>query len=539
MIRIITAIFILVFSLAGFTQNLPGSHEVIRLPAPDLDSVYYEDQLNDMDKSLPWRFGIEQPAGFSVDSHGTWTDLADGGKQWQLAIQSEGAVSLSINFDEFYLPPGSRLRLYSPQTGFSGTYTAAQNPASGKLGTWFMNGDRIEMTYFQEPETGENPEIRIKSIVYGYRSGGNYFGTEGDTGFNQSGICNFDVNCSVGPDFDVKKEVLKKSIALVNMGNGLLCSAVLINNVRADKTPYLLTARHSVQLSDPDFWSLRFNWISPDPVCGTSGESGSHSINFTLSGVEVKAQNSETDFALVRLVEDIPQNWDVAFAGWDNSDSDPDFGVGIHHPKGDIMKICRDNSGARKVSANGVESWLIGGGQNGPGNGWELGTTEAGSSGSPLFNEEGKIIGQLHGGLAGCDGIYSNQEYDLYGRFGVSWESGENPQTRLKDWLDPDNTGQKTMGTLQNMLNIPDIQPAGELKIYPNPSQNTVFIENHRYPNLTYELLNMTGQRIASGNLFNTVNTLEVTPYPEGIYLLRLTDSDSDDSITKKIVVKR
>ena len=29
---------------------------------------------------------------------------------------------------------------------------------------------------------------------------------------------------------------------------------------------------------------------------------------------------------------------------------------------------------------------------------WDLGTTEGGSSGSPLFNQDHRVIGQLHGG---------------------------------------------------------------------------------------------------------------------------------------------
>ena len=38
----------------------------------------------------------------------------------------------------------------------------------------------------------------------------------------------------------------------------------------------------------------------------------------------------------------------------------------------------------------------------GTGGGWELGVTEGGSSGSPLFDQNGRIIGQLFGGTATC-----------------------------------------------------------------------------------------------------------------------------------------
>ena len=61
--------------------------------------------------------------------------------------------------------------------------------------------------------------------------------------------------------------------------------------------------------------------------------------------------------------------------------------------------------------------------------------TEGGSSGSPLFNSSGNIIGQLFGGFAGgqpnCSDP-SNDEGD-YGRMDVSWNFGATATRRLSD----------------------------------------------------------------------------------------------------------
>src|SRR5690606_27574809 len=235
----------------------------------------------------------------------------------------------------------------------------------------------------------------------------------------------------------------------------------------------------------------------------------------------------------------IPVSWDVAFAGWDNSDNDPLFEVGIHHPNGDIMKICRDDSGADKVDANGTQVWLIGGGTHGTGNGWEIGTTESGSSGSPLFDQNGRIIGQLYAGQSACDGLENNQDFDIYGRFAISWNSGNNPSARLKDWLDPANTGNTTMETLQNILNTPEFELIGDLKIYPNPANTTITVMNNRYPNLSFQFLNVLGQSMQVGTLSNTMNTISVDNLSEGVYFLYLKDEDSNDSITKKVIIKK
>ena len=68
---------------------------------------------------------------------------------------------------------------------------------------------------------------------------------------------------------------------------------------------------------------------------------------------------------------------------------------------------------------------------------WDLGTTEPGSSGSPLFSPEQRIVGQLHGGGAAC----GNNLSDWYGRLAVSWNAGGTAATRLRDWLDPVDGG--------------------------------------------------------------------------------------------------
>ena len=511
----------------------------IELPPLDLEVVIAEDSINDLDKSLPWRYGVTRPLQLDYQNDGEWITLPNNrGRIWQVAIKSPDAVNLSINFEDFYLPEGSMLHIFNDdRTDVSKTYTKEQNRANKLLGSWFISGEIIWIEYFEPPNTSEEANIIIGSLIHGYRMGQirQYI----NRGLNDSGACNYDVNCSIGIDFDSKKDLVKKTVALLNLGNGHLCSASLINNTQGSKTPYLLTANHCLDNSDPSFWSVRFNWMSPSPICGTGEESLDIQTNFTMSGAALRANNSISDFALVELFNDIPNTWDVAFAGWDNTDNLPEFEVGIHHPNGDIMKICRDDSGAVRENANGTDVWLIGGVSVGTGDGWEIGTTESGSSGSPLFNEEGRIIGQLYAGLSFCDGIENNNDYDIYGRFGVSWNTGNSPENRLMDWLDPIGTGQSTTETIQNILGTVDFEEVGVLDIYPNPASSTISIINGKYPNLKYNFYNVLGQRLLSGSLSNTINEINIERLNEGIYFLYLVDKESNADITKKIIISR
>ena len=95
-----------------------------------------------------------------------------------------------------------------------------------------------------------------------------------------------------------------------------------------------------------------------------------------------------------------------------------------------MKKICFDDDSPSAQSAGGAAVWYVAD--------WDLGVTEPGSSGSPLFDQNHRVIGQLYGGTAACQNPQSsvdNDEPDWYGRFDVSWDAG------LSDYLDAGGTG--------------------------------------------------------------------------------------------------
>ena len=68
------------------------------------------------------------------------------------------------------------------------------------------------------------------------------------------------------------------------------------------------------------------------------------------------------------------------------------------------------------------------------------GTTESGSSGSPLLSGEHKVIGQLRNGASRCD---RPMLYDTFGKFSISWTGNGDSisHKRLDCWLDSLGTG--------------------------------------------------------------------------------------------------
>ena len=450
----INRIFILLFLYSTFVfsqvtnEGLPSSWslgfdelsevEPNILPSFDLQAIKDEDKTNDYLFDKPWRFGYMHSVNYGFED-GQWDVLENGDRIWRILISSEGALSLNFIFDNLFIPKGGSLYLYNDDhSDLLGAYTHKQNQEGGVLGTWLVNGDSVWIEYYEPLSVQGQGTLHIAKATHGYRNADTFNLAKG---LNDSGDCNLDVDCSIGEDWEELKEHNKRSAGILLSGGSGFCSGALINNTENDGTPYFLTANHCY--SNPASWAFRFGWISPNSVCATTENSSNGPTNMTISGATLRARDAGSDFALVEINSEIPEEWDRVFAGWDKSDNFPEFQVGIHHPSGDVMKVCRDDNPATKEVNGGAQTWeIVGGGLFG---GWEIGVTEPGSSGSPLFDQEGRIIGQLFGGGAACSGTNDNNQFDYYGRVGVSWEGAGTSSTRLRDWLDPQNTGNDTM----------------------------------------------------------------------------------------------
>lgn len=408
----------------------------ILLPKFDLDAQLAEDEIND-EEAMPYRFGYTFETNHHFNNSGTWTELPNGDRVWRIRFHSKDALTLNFLLEDFYLPKNAKIYLYNQdRTQLIGAYDEQQNNDDEILSTWLVEGDDVWIEYYEPNKVKDQGRMTISKVVHGYRSQSQF---KTDKALNDSGNCNQDVDCPIG-DMDEVKDVVKKSVALMLVNNASFCTGSLVNNTEHDATPYFLSANHC--FTNPANIAFRFNWISPDPVCATTANSTQNTNFLTISGATLRARRFQTDFFLMEINNSIPDDWDVVWAGWDRSDDIPSRSFGVHHPSGDIMKVARDDNSPGQLTQNGPQGgepvWRI--------FSWDLGVTEPGSSGSALFNEEGQIIGQLWRGIAACSGTVDNNGWDEYGRFGISWDAGGNSTNQLKDWLDPNDTGETSIG---------------------------------------------------------------------------------------------
>jgi hypothetical protein len=427
--------FFLLLSLVTFSQQGDGGlpktfKEVIDynkidkrvFDEPNIAALKIEDSLTDNSGTAPWRFGFNNNTNINISNSGTWINLPNGDRIWQLVVVCKNALTVNLTFSQTTIPKGNELYVYNPSKDFIlGKFTAS-HLYNGELGTELVPGEMTIVEYFV-PKGSSIGNVNICTVTHGYRTPDEFL----LKAFGGSGACNVNVNCPEGAAWTQQRN----SVVMLVSGSNGFCTGALINNTLNDGKPYVLTANHCY--SNPATWIFRFQWES------TSCINPSTSPTFqSLSGAVLRAQGTPSDFCLVEITGGlvngtVPAAYTPYFSGWDNTETISPSAVCIHHPSGDIKKIAIENNALISTNFGGSPSnshWGV--------LSWDLGVTEPGSSGSPLFNQNRRIIGQLHGGASACGASVLSDEY---GKVSVSWNpAGSTTSGQLKHWLDPNNT---------------------------------------------------------------------------------------------------
>lgn len=418
----------------------------ISLELPALDQEALIDEVSQLEEAGRFRFATARGVDIRPATDGEWQGLGDGRSRWQLGIRSAGATSLNLAFQQFHLPPGAALRLSGNAGRTNFAFTDQDNDAHGQLWTPLVPGDYVSLQLDIDDALVPQMKLALAQVNHGFRglaavkSGG---GKSGKIGDDSSGSCNIDVNCSTAdnPQFGALIDLYRdqiRSVGAYTIGGTDTCSGALINNVAGGSMPYFLTADHC-GITSSNAASMVVYWNFENSNCRQPGSSASRAngdgpITQFNSGAIYRAGSADSDFALVELDDPVDAATDPFYAGWDRSGTNPASTIAVHHPGVSEKRISFD------LDPSATASYY----DTGPSDGthvkvtdWDFGTTEGGSSGSPLFDDSGRIIGQLHGGEAAC----GNDLPDWYGRLSVSWDGGGSPASRLSDWLDPQDSG--------------------------------------------------------------------------------------------------
>ncbi len=442
------------------------SVDSVSLPALDLAALAMEDQ-DRADQGLPPRYAIPYAVSITPKDHGTWEQIDANTMLWRYRIQCDAAKTINLGFTQYHMPAGGHLFIYAAdQSEVIRAFTNADNADHGQLWTPMVHTDDLVVEVTLPKKSVDLLDLKIGQIGHGY------LGFD-DMAIMFSGACNVDVVCPQGDAW--RNEI--PAVGVISTGGATFCTGFMVNNVRGDRTPYFMTANHcGINLGNAP--SLVVFWNYETSICG--GAPNGTLTQFS-TGSTFKAGYGPSDFTLVQLTTPPPSSFGVTFAGWDATGVDHPSAVGIHHPNTDEKRISFENNPITTTTY--LQNAVPGDGTHHRITQWDVGTTEPGSSGSPLFSPNHQVIGQLHGGFASCTSLTS----DWYGKFSASWVGGGVSGTRLSDWLDPDATGALTVGTIGNGMSTTPSASVSHLGDVGGPFTN---------PSTTYTLSNGTGSTL-------------------------------------------
>jgi len=369
------------------------------------------------------RFAVPQKVNINLKNSGTWQTLSDGSRIWRLKVETKGAFSTQLIFKKYYLPVGAMLHVIGNKestTPYIGGFNHRNNLQNKNdvFATGPLPGDSFTLEYFEPKSVAGKGELELDDVMHSYR---NLFGDKEEEKNGRSGLCNFNVACPLSKGWE--KQV-RSTVALTTGSGGRFCSGSMFNNLKNDNKQYLLTAHHCG--GSVTGWVILFKYQSE-----TCERGGPRVLNHTVGRVSEVFRNAQSDHNLALIGEEIPASYEPYYNGWSAvNETEKGMSVGIHHPAGDVKKFSitmfPTQHGQWSGGPRGTH-WQV--------PQWTNGTTEPGSSGSPLFNNDKRVVGQLHGGTASCRIVIGG--WDAYGKIAVSFDAG------LKRFVDPESTGKR------------------------------------------------------------------------------------------------
>jgi hypothetical protein len=396
-------------------------------------------------QSMKLRVGLVKPVGvqFSFHSFRSVERTPDGGIVWTAAVESPGATALRMHFTNFYLPGNSALYIYGLNGDAFGPYT---DPGPGSASDFWSHTITGPVAYIQLHHFGPISKNELRSISFGIEGVG-YLSDKFLIPFLQhkevpiegtSGVlehcpenepCVEDASCYSGGAIGSAKYAAA-AMQWVSGSWIYMCSGGLIADTdTTTEIPYFLTANHCISKAKDatalecyfQFWTASCHGACYDPV----------GVCPRTLGADIIHSSRDGDHTLLQLKEDPPSG--SVFLGWNSQPiafADGTQLFRISHPQGMPQAYSEHVVDSDYIECTSLPIGEFIYSQD------VLGATEGGSSGSPVMNTTGQIVGQLYGGCGYnindvCD---AEQNRTVDGAFAYYYND-------VKQWLDPEPGG--------------------------------------------------------------------------------------------------
>ncbi|MFT7613908.1 MAG: hypothetical protein ACI9J3_002888 [Parvicellaceae bacterium] len=395
--------FTITFAILLIATICQGQNGVSYYNINPSKTLSYEDSIGRYGHLISTEILLSQFAYEEIDSNAVWT----------LHLSAALAKSISLQLTEVNLATnGVLLFADGNQTIVHGNLLATIPSSLREFATPMVEADTAFLQYSQPISSDHNPHLNVKNAIYGFRKPSEVYNEE-KTGFGSASNCIPDAICEQASWCDQIN-----SVGIIHSGGQAFCSGALITTSSQDKQPYFLTAKHCVDGQNTAFWVIYFNYQSESCDPSVDGR-----FLYYIAGAQLRAEHQRADYALLEFYAPVPYSYNPYFAGWTSTANKPNSGAIIHHARGDVKKISTYSEKPKKYNWNHD---YISPSDNGSGTPkirvWQVSNFDEGgiqgvSSGGPLFNENGQIVGNVSGIGADANDPVCTREDNYFGRF--------------------------------------------------------------------------------------------------------------------------
>lgn len=407
--------------------------DLIQLPTARLASFDVDSTRIAMEESSAelrsYHFAHTLPLRVDLIREGAHSVWNDGTEVWRYRVQSTGALSLGFFFSRFVLPKGAYVYVYATTQPeyYIGGFGAENNNVNGSLPLQPIASDDVVIE-LQAPK-GSRPELVLEEVYHGVRPLPLLRAIHPQYGVPASFTCAPELACY--PEYFE----MGRGVVFCLLGGEVLGTGTLVNNTANDGRALILTAAHVVSNSfgttaiyqQAEKGIYFFNYQTP--MCDSSVQP---SVQQSIAGSTLLGYHPFTDVAVLELSHKPPLAYQPIYVGWNAQPNLSQNYFNVHHPTGYTKRVNLTFSPLSYVSFP-TASYPFGKNQHLMVSRWDVGTTAGGSSGSPLFDVEQRIIGVLSGGNSQCGNTLS----DYFGSLQRVWENQDKEARKIVEALDP------------------------------------------------------------------------------------------------------
>ena len=394
----------------------------------------------------------------------------EGGHAAQMAITSPDAAALRVAIDLAGAPPDVQMVFFGSKDPSRLVGPVRVADIADRSAPWWspVTEGETQTVEFFAPGAGDPRGLPIRAVKVSHLFTGPSsrfdkatLPADGCTGPNCSGSCNVDLACSP-LDTSAAFQNAANAVAMMvfnDAGATFLCTGTLLSDTDAStQIPWFYTANHCFDNDKAPFKTptqmqtvantLETDWFYQSTSCNSGVES--NTFRPLVNGATYIFSNAVSDVLFLKLNGTPPPG--AFFAGWDpNVMGAHTAVVDVHHPSGDFKKVSQGSvlgfttPNAGPPTSSGTNQYI--------GVQWSSGTTEGGSSGSPLLTagvaggvSQYFLRGGLLGGAASCD---DRTGADMFSRLDLAYPSLapylNPPNAPIADftdlWYDPSDDG--------------------------------------------------------------------------------------------------